>query len=157
MPVSSAVKIHGENVGRSLRKKYAAASQPSWAETGQTFHIRYRPKRFTHKHASEAGYGRRKAGYNRRKLRKFGHTYPLVWSGEVKRLTQTARIAARKGTGRVGNQGGVKMTYRGARKLNLKHPKSDINTREEFTRVTDREAKTLGQYWQARFSPRFSN
>ncbi|MEM6980602.1 MAG: hypothetical protein AAF539_13145 [Planctomycetota bacterium] len=150
------VKIHGENIGRSLRKRYADASGVSWEETGQTFHLQYRPKRFTHKHARQAGYGKRKPRYNRVKLRRFGHTYPLVFSGEVRRLTQSARIIARKGTGRIGNQGGVRVTYRGARKLNFRHPDSNINMVREFTTVTDQEAITLGQYWQARFQPRFS-
>ncbi len=155
MAAVNAVKIHGENVGRSLRKKYGEASEPSWEETGRHYHIVYRPKRFTHAHARAAGYTPRKAAYNRRKLRKFGHTYPLVWAGEVKRLVASANITVRKGTGRLGSQGGVKVSYRGARKLNLRSRHTDINMADEFTRVTDQEATTLGQYWQARFQPRF--
>ena len=29
------VRIHGENIGRSPRKQYVAASGPAWDETGE--------------------------------------------------------------------------------------------------------------------------
>lgn len=150
------VRVTGENIGRSLRKAYTEASQPSWEETGRTFHSRMRPKRFTHAHAKAAGYMARKPGYEKRKFRKFGHTDPLVWSGEVKRLVASARVTARKGTGQVGNQGGVRVAYPGARKLNRRHADSKIEMQKEFTRVTDDEATELGRYFETRFSMRFS-
>lgn len=149
-------KVRGQNVGRSLRKAYGEASEPSWEETGRKFHHQYRPKRFTHKHAREAGYMKRKPGYEKVKFRRFGHTYPLVFSGEVKRLVATARIKSRKGTGQAGNQGGVQVLYPGARKLNLRHKDSEIRMNQEFTRVTDHEATLLGLYFETRFSMRFS-
>jgi hypothetical protein len=149
-------RVRGMNIGRSLRKAYTEASEPSWEETGRTFHHQMRPARFTHKHAREAGYMKRKPGYEKRKFRRFGHTYPLVWSGEVKRLVATARIKARKGTGQAGNQGGVQVIYPGARKLNLRSKHTNIRMNEEFTRVTDREAGLLGLYFETRFSMRFS-
>ena len=152
----SGIKFRGENVGRSLRKAYTEASEPSWEETGRTFHHQYRPKRFTHAHATAAGYGKRKPGYQKRKFRRFGHTYPLVFTGEVRRLVATAHIRARKGTGEVGNQGGVRVSYPGARKLNLRSKHTNIRMNEEFTRVTDQEATLLGLYFETRFSMRFS-
>ena len=149
-------RVRGHNIGRSLRNDYVAASEPSWEETGRTFHHQYRPKRFTHKHAKEAGYMKRKPGYEKKKFRRFGHTYPLVWSGETKRLVATAHIKTRRGTGKFGNQGGVRVSYPGGRKLNLRHKNSKIRMNEEFTRIPDAEATLLGLYFETRFSMRFS-
>lgn len=154
--LTNAIKVHGENVGRSLRRQFVEASRPSWDEVGLQFHLEMRPKRFTHAHATEAGYTPRTAKYTRQKFKKFGHTYPLVWSGEVRRLTATARITVRTGDGQLGNQGGAKVAYSGARKLNRYNPKSNVRMADEFKRVTDREADTLGKSWQSRFSSRFS-
>ncbi|QDV40892.1 hypothetical protein Enr13x_07280 [Stieleria neptunia] len=151
----NAVKIHGQGVGRSLRQAYVAASVPAWQDTGRHFHLQHRPKRFTHKHATEADYGKRKPKYLREKFRRFGHTYPLVKTGEARRLAATARITARAGTGQVQNRGGVKVAYPQLRKLNFRHPNSDIDMADEFRRVPDRESVLLGHYFIARFSPRF--
>ncbi|QEF98151.1 hypothetical protein Mal15_21990 [Stieleria maiorica] len=149
------IKIHGPGVGRSLRQAYVAASEPAWKDTGQDFHVRYRPKRFTHAHATEAGYAKRKTKYVREKFRRYGHTYPLVKTGEARRLAATARITTRSGTGQVDNRGGVKISYPSLRKLNFRHPDSDINMADEFRRIPDRESVLLGHYFIARFVPRF--
>ena len=149
------VKIHGPGIGRSLRTAYTEASVPAWMDTGRNFHLQYRPKRFTHKHATEAGYAERKPKYVREKFRKYGHTYPLVKTGEARRLAATARITARAGTGQADNRGGTKIAYPSLRKLNFRSPHSDIHMAEEFRRVTDRESVLLGHYFIARFTPRF--
>lgn len=148
------VRIHGENIGRSLRHKYAEASKPSWDETGQMFHLRHRPDRFTEDHAKEAGYLRRKAKYTKQKFQKFGHRNPLEWSGELKRQTQTAGIKVRQGTGTIGQQGGVEVVYK-ARAFNLRNKNTQINMRDEFQRLTDREAQLIGMYFTVRFESRF--
>lgn len=150
-----AVQVTGPNIGRSLRKRYTEASEPSWQEVGQTFHTKFRPNRFTEAHAIEAGYKARKLRYLKQKFRKFGHRNPLEYSGETKALVRTAHIKARKGTGAEGNRGGVKITYRGARKLNLRSKHSDINMADEFRRVTLRESMLLGIDYQTRFEARF--
>lgn len=154
--LQNAIKILGATVGRSLRKRFAEASLPSWEETGRQFHLEMRPARFTHKHATEAGYTPRTKKYTLHKLRKFGHTYPLVFSGEVRRLVATAHITARRGIGSANNRGGVQIAYPGARKLNRYNPLSQVRMAEEFRRVTDREATTLGRAWETRFSRRFN-
>lgn len=153
--MQNSVKIHGPGVGRSMRKAYMEAAVPAWMDTGQNFHLRHRPLRFTHRHATEAGYAKRTPKYLREKFRKYGHTYPLVKTGEARRLAATARITARAGTGQVENRGGSKVAYPSLRKLNFRSPSSDINMAEEFRRVTDREAVLLGHYFIARFTPRF--
>ncbi|MEO1528071.1 MAG: hypothetical protein AAFX06_21785 [Planctomycetota bacterium] len=149
-----AVRVHGEPIGRSLRKRYTNASKPSWEETGRHFHHQHRKRRFTHRHATEAGFQKRSPLYLRMKFRKYGHTYPLKKTGEAEAQSRTARVTARGGTGQLKAQGGVKVLYK-IRKFNFRP--SGINLRDEFTRVTDREARQLGNYWGARFGPRFSN
>lgn len=151
-----AVKVHGPGVGRSFREAYTEASEPAWMDTGQHFHLKHRPKRFTHQHATLAEYKKRKAKYLREKFRKYGHTYPLVKSGEARRLAATARITVRKGTGQEGNRGAVNIAYPSLRKLNFRHPNSDIDMADEFRRVADYEAAPLGNYFIARFLPRFT-
>ena len=154
--VLNSVKIYGENVGRSMRKQYVEASGPAWEEVGHDFHLRYRPKRFTRSHARAAGYEKRNRKYNDFKWRRFKHSNPLEKTGEVKRLVKTARVEARLGTGQEKNRGGVKVTYRGARKLNFKTRFTKINMVAEFTHVTERETQELGMNFQTRFEPRFN-
>ena len=156
------VRIHGENIGRSLRKKYAAASLPSWDETGEMFHRRMRPNRFTDVHAKEAKYLKRKERYTKQKFNKFGHRRPLEWSGGLKAETSSAQIKPRGGTGQIANQitgsannqGGVQVIYR-ARVFNLRNKNTKINMPDEFRRITKREATTLGAFFQVRFENRF--
>lgn len=166
-----AIQIHGEPVGRSLRKAYTAASKPSWEDTGREFHKNYRLDRFTHRHATEANYGERKKKYTMQKLRKYGHTRPLEKSGEAKKLSASARIVARGGSGaskevivsvghlthvtNVEDRGGVRVVYASLRKLNFRHPMSDINMADEFRRITDRESLSLGNFFASKFKPRF--
>ena len=149
------IKITGDPVGRSLRKRYREASHPAWEETGQQFHLQMRPKRFTETHAKEAKYKRRAAKYTNRKQRKFGHRNPLEYTGTTKALVRTARIKARGGTGQHGSRGGVQVIYRGGRQFNRKNPHSDIDMVDEFTRLTEREALLLGIAWETRFQARF--
>lgn len=155
-----AVRIHGEPIGRSLRKRYAEASLASWEDTGRVFHGQYRKKRFTKEHAREADYEKRKAKYVREKFRRFGHRDPLVKTGEAKRLSATARVKPRAGTGGKSkgqlNQGGVTITYRALRKLNFRNPHSSIDMADEFRRLTNREVMLLGLVFSTRFTPRFT-
>jgi hypothetical protein len=132
---------------RNFKKAFNAASRESWLATGKTFHERFRDQRFSEEHAQEAGYFKRKGegmardskqfkrSYTGRKLAKFGHTRPLEFSGETRRLVRTASITSTSGGGRV--------AYPGARKFNFRHPKSRINMALEFRRVVPREASEL--------------
>lgn len=53
------------------------------------------PGHFTPKGGQKYHYSRRRQTYLRRKLRKYGHQDPLVWSGSVKKgIQQRSRITA---------------------------------------------------------------
>lgn len=103
------------------------------------WHQRFRHKHFTHAGASEYGYlprkgeggiGRWRGSYTERKLRKFGHTYPLVYSGTTRRLSAITRITT-------SGKGG-KASYN-LPTLNLRPRGGRINMRAEFQRISPRE------------------
>lgn len=56
-----------------------------WNAAGEYWHREILPKHFTHAGATEYDYQGRTPKHLRRKLRKYGHTYPLVFSGDLKR------------------------------------------------------------------------
>ena len=132
---------------RNLRKVYTAAAKTTWKKVGLYFHKNLRDRRFTELHARQANYRRRKGegmprdskgwrnSYTGRKFAKHGHTRPLEFSGETRRLVRSANISV--------TSKGAKVKYAGARKFNFKHPKSQIRMREEFSRVLSSEADAM--------------
>jgi hypothetical protein len=108
-----------------------------------------RPKHFTHEGAQEYGYTPRsgEAGgtsskdffrsYTGRKQRKFGHTLPLVYTGELREMSKTANIQP--------TASGVHVALSRANKANWHNPNSQIDMRDELTRVSDEEAKLLAE------------
>lgn len=96
------------------------------------------PDRFTHRGAAELGFTPRNFFYERRKLKRWGHTYPNVWTGKSR---ERARLADVKATA-------TKLQARArvvidAPTLNLNPRGSRINKREEIVRTSVREAKEL--------------
>ena len=121
------------------------------------WHGKFREKHFTHAGATEykylprsgeRGHGRKfKGSYNQQKLRKFGHTRPLEFSGESRQLTRTLKIKATSKSGRC---------ILNARKFNFRNPKSKIDMRDEMTRVSDPERTVLAEEFQDYISGRFN-
>lgn len=134
IPIQYAVKDRGPTP-RGMRKIMNAASKESWFDTAVYFHATMSDRRFTQAHASAAGYKPRSRAYVRRKLKTFGHTYPLEFTGETRRLVRIANITS--------TSKGASARYAGARKFNFRNPKSQINMVEEFTRVLPSEAQEL--------------
>ena len=91
---------------RKLKKAMSAAQKAQWAETGKRFHVAMREARFTDAHAREAHYIKRKGenlaqgsqayrrSYTGRKAARFGHTRPLEYTGEARRLARSANISS---------------------------------------------------------------
>jgi hypothetical protein len=131
---------------RKLRKAHNAAAKEAWPDAGEHWFGEIRPKHFTPEGAREYGYHKRKGenqsgarfdrSYTGRKLKKFGHTNPLEYSGESKRRTEQGRVSA---------------TSRGARvvmnapALNFKHPKSRIVMRAELAAISRGDAEDVGR------------
>lgn len=115
----------------------------AWADVGVMWHKDMRPRHFTHRGAKEYGYRRRigqdfsrsskefRRSYSGRKFRKYGHTFPLVYTGEVKENTRLRDVRS--------TSKGVRVVLRGANKLNFKPSGWSKTLREEMLTVSDRE------------------
>lgn len=143
---------------RRMLKQVNAAKKEAWRDTAWRFHEQYRDKRFTPEHAAAAGYMKRKGeliprgtkafrnSYTGRKLRMWGHTNPLEFSGKTRRAVRSASVSS--------TSKGGKAAYSGARVFNFLPPKSKIRMGEEFRRITPQEAIELGQYFDERLDRR---
>lgn len=129
------------------KRDYNNAVKQTLAATAKNWHQQYYEKHFTAAGAAEYGYTKRKgeamprgsskfrSSYTGKKLKRFGHTDPLKFTGTGFRLGKVAIIRS---------------TYRWGKAVlpsvfNFKHPKSQINMREELTRVSTREQDHLRQ------------
>lgn len=120
-------------------------AEPVFRDAGEYWHDQFRAKHFTAEGAAEYGYYRRKGeglprnskawrrSYTGRKHARFGHTRPLVYTGEGERLSRVRDVRA--------NSRRVRVIL--PNKFNFRHPKSRINMREEVTRVSQREEQEL--------------
>lgn len=132
-------------VNRALKESLAAAAK-AW-------HQEYYEDHFTATGFRKYSYTPRKGqnlprgskafwrSYSGRKLRSKGHLDPLKFTGTTYRLGKVARIVATRKQGKV-------VLPRG---LNRKHPNSDVDMREEATRVLPSEAAHLREIVEAEF------
>lgn len=136
-------QVHHKGVTiRGLRKQKNAIHRDVMYSVAFLWHRDMRPKHFTHAGASEYGYTERSPNYNRQKFRRFGHTYPLVYTGDSKLATEkNVNIRATATSNKT--SGIVKMR---APKLNWKNPRSPIVTRDELTRVSARENIVIANF-----------
>lgn len=127
-----------------MRSVLRAANKAAFLEIGELWHKVMRPKHFTEEGARKYGYQKRKGegesgrafwrSYTGRKMRKFGHTRPLEWSGLSKTLTAMRDVRA--------TSTGARVVMR-ANALNFRNPHSTINMRDELTRITPDEGELL--------------
>lgn len=149
---------------RALRKASTQARRDAFRAVGEHWHEKFRPVHFTHRGARKYGYkprqGQRTAGepptttssrrrfassYTGRKLRKWGHTRPLVYSGESEALTRFLDVRA--------TSKGSRVVMR-APTLNLRSSPSAPNMREELTRITPDERSELIDVLNSAFTER---
>lgn len=149
-----AIKIRERGaVPRSMAKQHREASRAAYQQIAEQHHRENTPKRFTKEHGQAAGYRKRKGeelqfgtkafwnSYTGRKLRKFGHMLPLVWSGQTR---DRARIAT------------IQVTInRGQIRYSVNALNYQPWTRDEFTRLTPAEVETLGQTWESVYARLF--
>lgn len=126
---------------RHLRKAMTAAKRKGWLAAGVWWHTECRPKHFTRKAYQIYGYTPRmgeggtatkifKRSYTGRKLKKFGHTNPMVWSGVSERLTRARDVRA--------TAKGVRIVMN-APALNFRPKGGRINLRAELQTLTHSE------------------
>ena len=130
---------------RRLATAYGQASRNAWRETGNWYHDNLRPKRFTVAHGKAAGYKPRKGdelpwgtkafwrSYVGRKVRKFKHRDPLVFTGTSKRRSQMRTVVAQRNV--------AKLRY-SVQAFNY-HP----YMQSEFRRILPVEAQQLGRVY----------
>lgn len=119
-----------------MRREFNRHVAEAHAHMGAHWHRVMRPEHFTHRGAAKYGYTQRTGKHQRRKLRRFGHTYPLVFTGESRRLSGIMDIRA---TSR-----GVRVVMR-TRALNFR-PKGWTGTMaDELRKVTPAEQSELGR------------
>jgi len=128
------------------RRKFNACLREAFRAIGVYWWKHFRSKHFTARGAAEYDYQPRKGeggnvdekdfrrSYTGRKLRRFGHTRPLVWTGKSERDSRTARIVATAKRVR------VKMTLP---RLNWRHESRRQTMREELTTISAKEETKL--------------
>jgi hypothetical protein len=120
------------------RRWNAEIEKPSWTAVGLHHKRRHLGKHFTAAGAAEYGYATRSKKYTEQKRRKFGHTLPLVYSGQLRaNVLSMPEIRA--------TSKGVKVVLRNSQKANYRNPKGQANPAEELRQVSDREAVGLAR------------
>lgn len=149
-----AIKIRERGpVPRSMAKQHRQASREAYQAIAEQHHREHTPKRFTKAHGQAAEYRKRKGeelqfgtkafwgSYTGRKLRKFGHTLPLVWSGQTRDRARMATIQV--------------TTNRGQLRYSVNALNYNPWARDEFTTLTGPEVRALGQTWESVYSRLF--
>jgi hypothetical protein len=132
--------------------RHNRAKRVAFQATGELYHKKYTPRRFTTSHARAAGYRKRKGedlafgtkaywkSYMGRKRRR-GHQLPLVWSGVTRRRARSANITV--------TNNAVRVRYR----LNVLNFHPDL--RLEFLKILPAEAISLGQVFDREYQRDF--
>lgn len=159
MPLAIEVKLDGIE-GLPKRRVNNALKRANIA-TGLHFRRNFLKHRFTQQGGRRLNYtprsgelrvglpdSRRPRSYAARKLRKLGHSDPLVFSGEGRRLALHGPqiVRATKDTIRIPLP----------RKFNFRNPKSRVVMSDEIRRVTDREAAALSKFLAAQIEREFA-
>jgi hypothetical protein len=132
-----------------MRAVMRAAQKAAWLDVAKSFAANNVPQRFTSSFASEANYSHRSGqelprgskqfwrSYFGRKIRKFGHADPFVWSGDTRRAARVATVSS--------TSNGASIRLPGTGRINYK-PKYAA----EFRRIIPREANEIGKLFDAR-------
>lgn len=141
------VKYQGPVPGITLKRAtFNRLLKAAWGHTGLHWHQNMLPGHFTAMGARKYDYTPRKGqrsgmsqkefwrSYTGQKKRKMGHADPLVWSGRSRDEAMRPDI---RPTSR-----GVRVVLH-APALNFRHPNSEIDMRDEVTRITPEEVVEL--------------
>lgn len=152
MPIVVEVKLRG--VEKLSKSQINRAMKAANFATGVHFRRNFLPSRFTQQGGRRLKYTPRagevriglvrqgvKQSYAARKQRHLGHSEPLVFSGEGKRLALSNNRNVRSTRD--------KIVIPLPRKFNFRNPNSKIRMSDEIRRVTPREAKKLSTFLAA--------
>lgn len=127
------------------RRQIQEHTREALAAMGREWHARFMPRHFEESAYERYGYYQRKGmgltadsrafrrSYAGRKIRRFYHNKPLVFTGETFALARLLKLRVTSKQARVILPPG----------LNRKHPKSRISMRDEVTRLLPDEAREL--------------
>lgn len=143
MPIKFEIRERGPTP-LIMAKELRPAQKNGFEIIGKVWHKNSRPKHFTKAGAREYGYtprvgdrgsGRRFHGsYTEEKLKSFGHTKPLVFTGLSERFTRVEDVRTTSKGGRV---------VMNAPAFNFRNPNSKIDMRAEMTEVSSAEQSGL--------------
>lgn len=134
---------------RKQRSDLKQAQKAAWFKGAVWFHVHKSDERFTQRHASRAGYAKRKKRYEQRKFKLYGHRRPLEYSGRTRFLSRTANITS--------TSVGARVRYPNLRGLNRRHPKSDINMAQEFRTLLPEETQDVAAVLDAEIDKEFKH
>lgn len=123
---------------RKMRSAFTQAKKKAFFDGAVFFHSTFSDNRFSHSHATRAKYAPRKKRYTAGKVRRFGHSRPMEYTGRARRLSRTARVTS--------TSKGSKLAYPGLRVFNFRHPNSEVNLLEEFTTILPEEANRVADH-----------
>lgn len=137
---------------RILRRDFERIARETGDYIGQYWHRHFRPIHFTNRATNRYGYqprqGERGSGYDKgfrrsytgQKLRKFGHTRPLEYTGDSKRRTEIEHVRStyRAGFVRV-------HVIMNAPTLNFRRWPTSPDMRKELTTVIPEEFEEMGR------------
>lgn len=128
----SAVELLGE-------EGFSDALVGAMEVVGTTHHGQHLPVHFTEEGKGRYGLTPRSPRYERQKQKKYGHTKPLVASGELEQATLygTREIRA----SRAGGEAEVRITL--PQRALIRNPKSDVDVLAELLVVADQELADL--------------
>lgn len=151
MPGVFQIEVVHVNVRRGEQHLVNRIVRTAMQEMGLKWRDDYLPDHFTNRGATKYRYtprdGERASGkkfkqsYTGQKLKKYGHTRPLEWSGDTKRQALSDRRAIAKSTSKRSHVSCPLPVG-----LNRKNPNTEINMREEIETVTTSEIRELEKY-----------
>ena len=157
-PMGFRIRRSGAIIGVPLREQNDIARQVA-KDAADYWYDNFLEKHFTHAGAAEYGYKPRNgerdnpgekgfwASYTGRKLKKWGHTRPLMWTGDSYEWLKSRKRFKITATG---GQAKARIML-GAPNFNWHNPNSQINMDEEITTVSDSERATLLDLIKKRF------
>ncbi len=92
------VRYEGAASAKVAKRQLNKITRTGFLALGVMWHKDFRPKHFTRGGAGEYGYRPRTTAYNAKKLKRFGHKDPLVFTGESRTRSRIRNVkATRKG------------------------------------------------------------
>lgn len=96
--------------------EWRKVSKVGWSAAGDFWHEEILPRHFTHAGAREYSYQKRTRAYEVRKVKRYGHSRPLEYSGDLKRAVLRSREVRTVGDNSK-RAGAVRIKLRGPRYL----------------------------------------